>query len=216
MRRKILSSAVPFLLFVPIGCLGQAADSFAVWNDTGISRPAFSRIPYRETAGVIEILPGMWMKDLGAQGQWNPVRYRGGGFSQTVFLVNGFNFNDPWTGMPDWNFLPEAWLDSVKCHSAMNPFGVTPVGAVIDAATERELAQRPLTEIAYSKTGDGFSRTCASFSKAVSNRLTLRAAAAFRNYGESVIPPASDDVTVHGQARFRLSPDWRMEYFFGH
>ncbi len=215
MRRQILSPAVPFLLFFPIGCLGQTADSSAAWNDTGISRADFSKIPYQETAGVIEMLPGMWMKGLGVQGQWNPVRYRGGGFSQTVFLVNGLNFNDPWTGMPDWNFLPAAWLDSVKCRSAMNPSGLAAVGAVVDASSGREIAQRPLTGIAYSKTGDGFSRTCASFSKAVSRRLTLRAAAAFRNYGESVIPPPSDDVTVHGQARFSLSRGWRMEYFFG-
>jgi len=215
MRKKTCYSTVTFLVLARIGCLGQAAAPSPAWNDTGISQPAFSKIPFQETAGVIEILPGMWVKSLGYQGHWNPVRYRGGGFSQTVFLVNGVNFNDPWTGMPDWNFLPEAWLDSIKCHSATNPFGSAAVGAVIDAATGRELAQRPLTRIAYSRTGDGFSRTCASFSKAVSDRLTFRAAAAFRNYGETAAPPASDDVTVHGQARFRLSRDWRMEYFFG-
>ena len=188
MRKPNLPSIVRILASVPILCMGQASAQTDRWDGASISRSGFERIPYQETADVIGILPAMWVKGLGVQGQWNPLRFRGSDYAQTVFLFNGINFNDPWTGLPDWNFLPEAWLDSIRCLPALNPHGPAAIGAVVDASSGREPGGRPLTGIAYSRTGDGFSRTSASFSKAVSNRMTIRAAGAFRNYGEFAAP----------------------------
>jgi hypothetical protein len=213
MKKSPVPPAVRILALVPILCMGQA--SAPEGTLTEIQRSSFWRSPYQETAGLLNDIPGMWVKDLGQQGQWNPVRYRGGDFTHSTLLLNGFEFNDPWTGLPDVNFIPQAWVDSVKCYPAMNPAGLSAIGAVMDIASGIEPSQRPLTEIAYEKTSDGFGRTCASFSKAVSSRLTLRAAAAFRKYGEGLHFPESDDNTIYGQARFRLSGQWRMDYFFG-
>jgi hypothetical protein len=207
MKKSPVPLTARILALVPILCLGQTLTPAR--NEIGLTRSSFSRTPYQETAGILEFLPGMWIKTLGHQGQWNPIRYRGGDFTHSTLLLNGFEFNDPWTGAPDVNFVPQAWVDS------MNPYGLSAIGAVIEIASGSELSRRPLTEIAYEKTGDGFGRTCASFSKAVSNRLTLRASAAFRKYGEGLHFPGSDDNTVYGQAQFRLSGQWRMDYFFG-
>ena len=213
MKKSAFPLTVRILVLVPILCAGQT--SSPEWSEIGIHRSSFWMSPYQETAGLLNVIPGMWAKDLGHQGQWNPIRYRGGDFTHLTLLLNGFEFNDPWTGLPDINFVPQAWVDSVKSYPAINPYGLSEIGAVVDVASGRILIQRPLTQIAYEKTSDGFGRTCASFSKAVSTRLTLRAAAAFRNYGKALRFPGSDDNTIYGQARFHLSDQWRMDYFFG-
>lgn len=51
-----------------------------------------------ETGGVMEILPGVDIRQRGAPGQQADISIRGGTFDQTMILVNGVNVSDPQTG----------------------------------------------------------------------------------------------------------------------
>jgi|WetSurMetagenome_2_1015567.scaffolds.fasta_scaffold01580_3 vitamin B12 transporter len=51
-----------------------------------------------EPAGVLEIIPGVDIRQRGAPGQQADISIRGGTFDQTLVLVNGVNVSDPQTG----------------------------------------------------------------------------------------------------------------------
>ena len=44
---------------------------------------------YRHTGDLLSFMPGLWVRDLGAPGQWSACRFWGGDEDQTVILLNG-------------------------------------------------------------------------------------------------------------------------------
>jgi hypothetical protein len=183
------------------------------WPETAVV--SFGASTWRETAGRFGSLPGVWMKDTGYRGQWAPFRFRGSEFSHSVVLWNGMDLSDPLTGTADLGFMPDAWIDTLRTASGSDPDGRGAIGAVLDIASGGGIAGRPVTDIVYDKDGGGFGRTCVSFSRPLSRRLSFRVALADRNTSDSSAEPESRDRTVHGQVRFKVSDSWRLEYTHG-
>ncbi|HNX65519.1 MAG TPA: TonB-dependent receptor [Bacteroidales bacterium] len=51
-----------------------------------------------EPSGVLELIPGVDIRQRGAPGQQADISIRGGTFDQTLILINGVNISDPQTG----------------------------------------------------------------------------------------------------------------------
>lgn len=176
---------------------------------------AFGASIWRETSDRAGNLPGIWMKDTGYRGQWAPFRFRGGEFSQSVLLWNGVDLSDPLTGTADMGFIPEAWIDTLTASAGPDPYGRGAIGAVLDIDSGIQDQARPVTDIVYDKDSGGFGRTCASFSRPLSRRLSFRIGFSDRNTSDASGEPESRNRTLHGQVRFSVSDGWRLEYLHG-
>ncbi len=176
---------------------------------------AFGASIWRETPDRIGSLPGIWMKDTGTRGQWAPFRFRGGEFSQSTVLWDGTDLSDPLTGTADLGFMPEAWIDTLRTSAGSDPYGRGAIGVVLNIDSGIRNHARPVTDIVYDKDSGGFGRTCASFSRPLSRRLSFRIGFADRNTSDVSAEPESRNRTLHGQVRFSVSDSWRLEYLHG-
>jgi hypothetical protein len=192
-----------------------AAFPAATLSEEPAAVAAFAASPWRETPARVGSLPGMWVKDAGFRGQWAPFRFRGSEFGQSVVLWNGTDLADPLTGTAELGFVPDAWIDSTAVFSGPDPDGAGAVGAVLALGSGRPIPARPVTDILYDKDAGGFGRTCVSFSRPLSRRLSFRFGLADRNTSDGSSEPGSSDRTIHGEALFRISNGWRAGFLHG-
>lgn len=195
--------------------VGRCDESVTERADPLTAVTAFGASIWRETPDRIGSLPGIWMKDTGYRGQWAPFRFRGSEFSQSTVLWNGTDLSDPLTGTADLGFMPEAWIDTLRAATGPDPYGRGAIGVVLDIDSGIRIPARPVTDIVYDKDGGGFNRTCASFSRPLSRRLSFRVGFADRNTSDGSTEPESRNRTLHGQIHFRVSDSWRLEYLHG-
>jgi hypothetical protein len=113
-----LMAAFSIFCFFPLA-LSQPSVSF--WRENEIVKASFSKSVCRETADILRNFPGIWAKQLGSRE-----------FGQSVALWNGFEIADPWTGLTDINWIPDAWIDSVTVYPALSPQPYRPIRAFRD------------------------------------------------------------------------------------
>jgi len=78
--------------------------SSALRSITVLRNGDIGMIPSSEPVALLEMVPGVDVRQRGAPGQQADISIRGGTFDQTLVLINGVNISDPQTGHHSLNF----------------------------------------------------------------------------------------------------------------
>ena len=156
--------------------------------------------------------PGCWIRHTGYPGQWAPLWIRGGNPYQTVLTVNGIPLIDPWTGLADFSLIPVEMIDRIEIHPSSNPFGLAPVGGVVNIVEREFSGDRPLNRIVYRDGKDGFSDMDVPFGQRLGRRWNILSGLLLKSYGEALPGRAFKGRTFRTVLSFRPARNMGIKY----
>ena len=167
---------------------------------------------YRSLGDLLDRLPGFWVRDLGVTGQHAPFRYTGANPNQSVVLLDGEPIGDAWTGEVDLNGVPVESIQNIELYPDINPFGLNPIGAVVNLVTKQPEPKRPTTTFMYRAAGNGFNDLDIQFSQKFFRGLTFSAGYSSLKFAEGFSGLAFSGSQVRFDTRFNWSETLRFRY----
>ncbi|HDQ45349.1 MAG TPA: TonB-dependent receptor [bacterium] len=167
---------------------------------------------YRSFADILELLPGIWVRDLGLTGQFAPFRFAGAPAEQSVLCVDGVPLAEPWTEAVDLNRIPPEMVERIEIYPETNPFGLSQIGAAVNLVTRRPEPKRPETTFLYRTGGNGYSDLDIAFAQTFFSRLSLSSAVTLRKFAEDVPGIAYREQGVRARIAYRILERLRFRY----
>jgi len=215
MKRTLFQITMACLSFLPsIMPLHAFQDSLS----SPISLPiteAYKR-NYRYLGDILATLPGLWVRDLGATGQWASFRMAGSDENQPLVLLDGRPLMNPWTGICDLNLIPVEMIRQIDVYPSQNPFGFSAIGGLINIITRDVPSNRPYSKFVY-RTGDhNFSDLDITYGQKISSRFEILSGALLQKYGENLPDKKFKGQQIRSKIRVTLSRSIGLRYSILH
>ncbi len=211
MKRTLFHITMACLVFLPsIMPLHAFQDSLS----SPISLPiteAYKR-NYRYLGDILAALPGLWVRDVGATGQWASFRMAGSDENQPLVLIDGRPLMSPWTGICDLNLIPVEMISHIDVYPSQNPFGISAIGGLINIVTRDVPSPRPYTKFVY-RTGDhNFSDLDITYGQKISSRFEILSGALLQKYGENLPDKKFKGQQIRSKIKVALSQNIGIRY----
>lgn len=158
---------------------------------------------YRHLGDLVKILPGCWFRDLGYNGNWANCRIQNAPLMQTEILLNGFELQDPITGMVDIRLVPLDMVSKLFVQSEGNAYlGSHAITPPILIQTSTIPSSQPYSKIAYRTGINKFSDLDITFGQKYTRRFEMLSGVLLNNEGEG-----SDN--IHHSQQIRSTINWQ-------
>jgi outer membrane receptor protein involved in Fe transport len=159
--------------------------------------------PYRHSGDLLALLPGLWLRDTGATGQWTSSQASGMTMESSRILIDGQPISDPWSGINNLTHLSAQMIREIHYYPQGDPLGFYPGEGVVSIQTRNVESSRPYTRILY-RTGSGkFSDLDVTFGQKISRRWEFYSGAMIKRYGENLPLHTYKGQYIHSKITFK-------------
>ena len=166
---------------------------------------------YLDFPDLMFLQPGIWIHHT-YPGQWASMQYRGGDTQQTHLTLNGYPIDDPWSGMADLSLIPVEMVDRIEIYPGSNPFGLTPIGGVVNIVEREYEGNRPVTRVVYRDGSEGFSDIDVTFGQGLGSRWNILSGLLLKAYGETDPGRSFKGQTFRTVVSFKPFSGMRLQY----
>ena len=167
---------------------------------------------YRTLGDILFPLPGLWVRDMGAIGQWTSLRIWGSHQNQPLLLLDGRPIGDPWSGVSDLNLVPVDMIDHVEVYPSTNPFGFAPMGGVVNLVSAETPSNRPYTKFVYRSGTHKLSDLDVTFGQKLTPKFEILSGVLMKKYGETIPNEKYKSQQIRSKMRYTLSPELEFAY----
>lgn len=130
---------------------------------------------YRYLGGILESVPGAFLRDQNSAGQYNEINIRGVDWRGIALTMDGRLLNDPASGIFNLFHFTTEYADRIEVITGPRAFiyGLNSTGGAINVVTRNYNSNRPFTKINYSETGYNYQYSDGTFSQNISQRINL-------------------------------------------
>ena len=167
---------------------------------------------YRYLGDILATLPGLWVRDLGATGQWASFRMAGSDENQPLVLLDGRPLTNPWTSICDLNLIPVEMISQIDVYPSQNPFGFSAIGGLINIVTRDVPSHRPYSKFVYRTGGHNFSDLDITYGQKISSRFEILSGALLQKYGENLPDKKFKGQQIRSKIKITLSRSIGLRY----
>jgi len=198
----------PITAITLVGSVGRTFTTANVIADSSINF-----MDYRYAGDLLEMTPGVFVRDLGTPGQLHGLTIQGLDARSITFMNDGVSLNDPLTGVYNLYLYPSENIDRIEFIRGTEAFlyGLNSTGGAINFVSRSMKAFHPFTRIRYSESVYGFGFFDGMFSQNITRALNVTASLQHvTNDGEF---PNSDDDSWNARLKLRYNLNKKLNFF---
>ncbi len=165
---------------------------------------------YRYLGDILFSMPGYWVRDMSATGQWASGRV--GGQNHTLILLDGRPLNEPWSGNTELNLIPVELIDRIEIYQTINPFGFTHRGGLVNLVSKEIPSNRPYTKFVHRIGSDKFSDLDITFGQKFTQKFEISSGVLIKKYGELLPYEKYQSQQVRSKIKYAFSPNLEFRY----
>ncbi|MEO8166940.1 MAG: putative porin [bacterium] len=184
------------------------------------SRDDLNFLDYRYLGGILETVPGIFIRDQFSAGSYNQLNIRGADWRSIAITSNGRLLNDPASGIFNLYHFSTEYADRIEYITGPRAFlyGVNSAGGAINLVTKNYNSNRPYSKLNYTESAYTFQYSDGTFSQNISRKVNVTLG--FQHYGTDgrFVNSADDAWNVRAKVRYNLSKDFNLifsEYWTG-
>ena len=205
MKRLLLLFVGIFAILWPSNTLTSQEVTQKPYGPTTLHVDSVRWRNYRYIGDILAFIPGFWIRDLPAVGNWSAARFRGSDDRHVTVLLDGKPLNDPWSGSCDLNLIPVEMIEEIELYPILNPFGEHPIGGAINLVSRRLSSNRPYSRVVYRSVQGEFSDTDVTFGQKLSANAEILSGVLLKRYGDFDNDYRSYDAqTIRSNFRIKL------------
>ncbi len=196
-----------------------AAFALAPVNDMialGIGGAELQKINYDHLGDALGILPGVFVRDLGAAGQALHVNAAGLPPVFTSLSFDGLDLRDPVSGIYDANLVPVASVEQLTLlpspRVSAAPHSFVPSSLVVRGISHD--AVEPRSRVVYRKGDYGYSDLDINFGMKINEFMDFQGGGLVKEYDGSGVNEKYEAQKIRGKLNAAVTNIWRLQYVF--
>ncbi len=184
------------------------------------SKDDLNFLDYKYLGGILETVPGIFVRDQFSAGSYNQLNIRGADWRSIAITSNGRLLNDPASGIFNLYHFSTEYADRIEYITGPRAFlyGVNSAGGAINLVTKNYNSNRPYSKLNYTESSYKFQYSDGTFSQNISRKINVTLG--FQHYGTvgRFLNSADDAWNVRVKLRYNLSKDFNVilsEYWTG-
>lgn len=172
-----------------------------------LTREGLTFLDYRYLGGILETLPGVFIRDQQSEGQYSQLTVRAADWRSIAVTMNGRLLNDPASGIYNlYHFSPE-FADRIELISGPRAFlyGLNSTGGAVNLVTRNYNSNRPLSKIIYYETAYNAQLTDGTFSQNISRRINVTFGFQHQSTDGRLLASVHDGWNMRVKLRYNLS-----------
>jgi len=204
------------VLFVFAGTAGlfcaPAADHA---SDPWIIETATARFSnYRDLGDLLDLLPGIRMRNTGAYGQSMDFNIGPDNAQNAVILMDGVLLADPWQGIMNIRLIPVVMVERIEFFPDMNPFGIVSAGGAVNIVMKKSQSNRPVTLLDYRTGNPQLQELYASLTQSFGKKLDMALGAGTTQSGETPTGKAYKSQYLHTRISYAVCRRLKVSYHY--
>jgi len=132
-------------------------------------------LDYRYLGGVLESVPGTFVREQNSAGQYNQLNIRGADWRSITITMDGRPLNDPASGIFNLFHFTTEYADRIEVITGPRAFiyGLNSTGGAINFVTKNYNSNRPFSKLNYSETGYNYQYSDGTFSQNISRKVNF-------------------------------------------
>ena len=153
-----------------VGTLDRSLDSSDVVTQEGLHWQ-----DYRYLGGILETIPGVFIRDQNGAGQYNQITIRGQDWRSVAVTSDGRLLNDPASSIYNLYHLTTEYADRIEVITGPRAFlyGLNSSGGAINLVTKNYNSNKPFTKLNYSETAYNYLYSDGTFSQNISRKVNF-------------------------------------------
>ncbi|MBI4536313.1 MAG: TonB-dependent receptor, partial [Ignavibacteriae bacterium] len=153
-----------------VGTLDRSLDSTRV-----ITADNLHWLDYRYLGGLLESVPGVFLREQFSEGQYSQLNIRGADWRTIAVLSDGRLLNDPASGIFNLFHFTTEYADRIEIITGPRSFlyGLNSSGGAINLLTKNYNSNKPFSKINYSESAYGYSIVDGTFSQNISRKINV-------------------------------------------
>lgn len=166
-------------------------------------------LDYLYLGGVLQTMPGIFIRDQFSEGQYNQLTMRGSDWRAVAITANGRLLNDPASGIYNLYHFTTEYADRIEVITGPRAFlyGLNSTGGAVNLVTKNYNSNRPFSKINYTESAYNYQYSDGTFSQNISRKVNFTFG--FQHQGTDGRFPASthDAWNMRIKVRYNLSRD---------
>ncbi len=140
-----------------------------------ITKDDLNFLDYRYLGGILETLPGVFIREQFTPGAYNQLNIRGADWRAIAFTANGRLLNDPASGIFNLFHFNTEYADRIEFVSGPRAFlyGVNSSGGAINLITKNYNSNRAFSKINYTEAAYNYQYSDGTFSQNISRKINF-------------------------------------------
>lgn len=143
--------------------------------DKVITKDDLHWLDYRYLGGIMESMPGTFVRAQNSAGQYDELSIRGVDWRSIAITMDGRLLNDPASGIFNLFHFTTEYADRIEVVTGPRAFiyGLNSTGGAINLVTKNYNSNRPFTKLNYSETGYNYQYSDGTFSQNISRKVNF-------------------------------------------
>ncbi len=197
---------------LPIPLVGSLDRSMSVSHI--ITDSAINFIDYTNSGDLLQMTPGIFIRDLGSAGQLDGITMRGIDGRGIAFMSDGILLNDPLTGIFNPNLYPTENIEHAEIITGTQAFlyALNSTGGAVNFVSKSKKALRPYSRIRYSESAYDYGFIDGLVSQDVIRGLNVTAG--FQHQTLTGKFPNSNDDSWNARIKLRYNISGKFNVYF--
>ncbi len=177
-------------------------------------------LDYRYLGGILETVPGVFIRDQFSAGAYNQLNIRGADWRTIAVTSNGRLLNDPASGIYNLFHFTTEYADRIEFITGPRAFlyGANSTGGAINLVTKNYNSNRPSSKLNYTETSYKYQYSDGTFSQNISRKINVTLGFQHQGTDGRFVNSAHDAWNIRVKLRYNLSKDFNIilsEYWTG-
>ncbi|MDL1891346.1 TonB-dependent receptor [Sphingobacteriales bacterium CHB3] len=179
-----------------------------------VSHDDLTFLDYRNLAGILESMPGVFVRDHFSIGSYDQLSIRGVDWRSIAVTANGRLMNDPASGIYNLSQFTTEYADRIEFISGPRSFlyGVNSTGGAVNLVTKNYTSNRPLSKINYTESAYGYQYSDGTFSQNISRKVNFTFGYQHQGNLGRFTNAAHDAWNMRLKVRYNLSRDLNIVF----
>ncbi len=169
-------------------------------------------LDYRYLGGILETMPGVFIRDQQSEGQYNQLNLRGADWRAIAVTANGRLLNDPASGIYNLYHFTTEYADRIELITGPRAFlyGVNSTGGAVNLVTKNYNSNRPFSKINYTETAYNYAYSDGTFSQNISRKVNFTFGFQHQSTDGKFLASIHDAWNMRVKLRYNLSRNFNI------
>jgi outer membrane cobalamin receptor len=169
-------------------------------------------LDYRYLGGVLESVPGTFVREQNSAGQYNQLNIRGVDWRSIAITIDGRPLNDPASGIFNLFHFTTEYADRIEVITGPRAFicGLNSTGGAINLLTKNYNSNRPFSKLNYSETGYNYQYSDGTFSQNISRKVNFTFGFQHQGTDGKFLNSAHEAWNARVKIRYNFSRDFNV------
>lgn len=169
-------------------------------------------LDYRYLGGILETMPGVFIRDQQSEGQYNQLNLRGTDWRAIAVTANGRLLNDPASGIYNLYHFTTEYADRIELITGPRAFlyGLNGTGGTVNLVTKNYNSNRPFSKINYTETAYNYAYSDGTFSQNISRKINFTFGFQHQSTDGKFLASIHEAWNMRVKLRYNLSKDFNI------